>query len=445
VCAGKFKNKNAVDSSNNIRLESSIAQFIKDQGRERVMIFDHRRLCLAVALLGVNMPIYALDLGSDMFSLRGYGTVGAVHSSYDQADFKTDASAPTGAGRSHDWSFGGMSKLGLQLDAELSQKWSSSIQVLSEYGYSGNYKPDIQNAYVKYQYSPSTSYRVGRFRPQQLYMLTEFTRVGFAFPWARPPLENYKSFGGYDGGEFSSTFSASDVLLTLRGFAGQGFLQIKPSPDILGLDFKAESTWGLSLTGSLENWEFFGTHVQNKNRTEGSPSITQVLDVYRNSNNTDLQALAQKYAFKGKTFYFDGVGVSYDPQNWFARAEWSSTRFDTLLIGKNLAAYVTAGVRLGAFTPYVIYGREKYRGDRSAGATDTIGAFSQILAGNDASRHSVSAGVRWDFKKDMDFKLQFTQVRKDTDTSSNGLTYQSSGTTAPKSYNLIFAGIDFVF
>lgn len=409
------------------------------------MIFDRRRLCIGIALLGLNMPAYAIDLGSDIFSLRGYGTIGAVHSSYDQADFKTDSSAPKGAGRSHDWSFGGMSKLGLQLDAEFNQEWSSSLQVLSEYGYSGNYKPDIQNAYIKYRYSPSTSFRVGRFRPQQLYMLTEFTRVGFAFPWARPPLENYNSFGGYDGAEFSSTFSASKALLTLRGFAGKGFLQIKPSPDTLGLDFKAESTWGLSLTGAVADWEFFGTHIENKNRTEGSPALTQVLDAYRNSNNPALQALAQKYALKGKTYYFDGVGVSYDPQSWFVRAELSSVRFDSFIIGKAIDAYVTAGLRVGAFTPYVLYGKEKYRGDRSAGPTDSIGAFSQILASNDASRHSVSAGVRWDFKKDMDLKLQFTQVRKDTDTSSGGLTYQASGTTAPKSYNLIFAGIDFVF
>lgn len=405
------------------------------------MRLDRRRLCVAIALLGVNLPLYALDLGSDTFSISGFGTVGLVHSDYSDGDFRTDGAVPRGAGRSHDWSFSQMSKVGVQVDAKLSSKWSSSIQAVSEYTYEGDYTPVITNAFLKYEATPNVALRAGRM-VQPIYMLTDFSRVGYAIPWARPPIEMYNNYPTYDGMDAVYKFNVWGVALTAQGFAGHSTYKTASAPGSPVTTIESDETLGANLVADIGALTLRVAHNQSKGDFHNS-SFDQIFALYR---SLGLNALADQYQPSGKVASYDTVGVSYDPGSWFMRAEMAKVSWNsTTVLPSSTSGYLTGGYRTGDFTPYAIYAWNEQDSPTSIGSADPLGAINATMAGADSSRHSMSVGVRWDFKQNMDFKLQLTRVEKDSATSSNGLINRVSGSTVPESYNVIFAGIDFVF
>src|SRR5690606_29899007 len=174
---------------------------------------------LALAgLLATPLAAAAQD-GEPMFSFSGFGTVGAVHNSEDHADFATDF-GPDGAGHSDSVSFTPDSRLGLQLDARFSERFSAVVQLTSEYDYEGSYAPDVTLAHVRYAFSPALSLRLGRLAPP-MFMLSDYRKVGYAMPWLRPPVEVYNASIQLDGGELMYRFNAGAAAVTLQLLAGE--------------------------------------------------------------------------------------------------------------------------------------------------------------------------------------------------------------------------------
>src|SRR5688572_17910285 len=77
----------------------------------------------------------AFDLNPEVFSFSGFGTIGAVHSSEDRADYTAGAFQPNGAGYSHEWSYDVDTLLGLQMTARLSSKLQAVVQVVGQQRY----------------------------------------------------------------------------------------------------------------------------------------------------------------------------------------------------------------------------------------------------------------------------------------------------------------------
>lgn len=410
------------------------------------MRFIHRRLSLAIALLGVNMPLYAVDLGSDVFSLSGFGSIGVVHSNYDQGDFRTDGAVPKGSGRSTSWSFSQMTKAGIQLDAKANDSWSASVQAVSEYSYDGDYSPEFKNIFVKFQATPNLAFRAGRM-VEPIYMLTDYARVGYALPWARPPLEMYSNYPTYDGIDTIYKFNAANIAWTTQALAGVGSYKTASSPGGTVTEIESKQTLGLSVLADVGAWTFRAAHIQSKSDVHNT-QFDQIFAAYRARATLIPSAgvLADEYNPNGKTGFYDTVGVNYDPGKWFVRAEMAKVTWNkNTILPSSTSGYLTGGYRFGAFTPYAIYGWAKQDSPTTLGSADPLTAINSIMAGSDGSRHSWSLGMRWDFKQNMDMKVQFSRIEKDSTTSSNGLTYRVSGSTVPESYNVLFAGIDFVF
>jgi hypothetical protein len=123
-------------------------------------------------------------------SFGGFGTLGVVHSSEDRADFNDDFFKSDGAGYSDNWSAGVDSVIGAQLTANLTSRLSAVLQVVTEQNSVGSYRPHVEWANIKYQFTPDFSLRVGRIN-QPAFLLSDVGKVGFAIPWVRPPGEVY--------------------------------------------------------------------------------------------------------------------------------------------------------------------------------------------------------------------------------------------------------------
>ncbi|HEX5337821.1 MAG TPA: hypothetical protein VFW53_05235, partial [Gallionella sp.] len=96
------------------------------------------------------------------------------------------------------------------------------------------------------------------------------------------------------------------------------------------------------------------------------------------------------------------VGANYDPGDWYASAEYLKARDNAY--GTAYALMLGAGYRIGTWTPYVF---------RSTQHVQSLGRFGDAGTGTKPGDEQVATGlgIRWDFYKNMDFKLQYEQVK----------------------------------
>jgi hypothetical protein len=99
---------------------------------------------LALAALGHPGAGEAANSDYPTWSINGFGTLGAVHSTDDQADFVSNPAQPKGAGYTAAWTGTPDSKLGIQLNVDFTQRLSAVVQLLSQYQYDGTFRPDLQ-------------------------------------------------------------------------------------------------------------------------------------------------------------------------------------------------------------------------------------------------------------------------------------------------------------
>src|ERR1700689_4424534 len=117
---------------------------------------------LTVCWHPVRADVTNQDLLPSMFSLNGFGTLGVVHSSDNQADFVSNPAQPKGAGFTESWSATPDTKLGIQLNAALTDRLSAVVQVMSQYQYDGTFRPDLEWGNAKFLITPDLSVRGGR-------------------------------------------------------------------------------------------------------------------------------------------------------------------------------------------------------------------------------------------------------------------------------------------
>jgi len=383
--------------------------------------------------LAVGLAIApAANAADDMFTFRGFGTVGLAHSSEDHADVPTDFQTDKGVGASHDTSGLMDSRLALQVDARFSEDFTGVLQAVSEYAVTGSYRPDVTMAHVRYRFSPAFAVRLGRINAP-LYMLSEYQRVGYATPWVRPPTEVYNYLVPLDGVEALYTINAGDTVIGLQGFYGEIDSERATVDDLHGLAVHVDRGPSSFRVSHIRGRVGFST-----------PQIDQLFDVYATLPVPGLGEIVDRLDPRRTDGSFSGVGYSYDPGQWFLRAEAIQADYAPAITGKTTSGYVSAGLRRGAWTPSLTFAHVDTDDIEAPGALDPVGLLNGAIAQRRANRHSVTAALRWDVRDSVAVKLQGTHVRNHA-RSFGGLTNFQPGFQPGGSYNLVSASVDFVF
>lgn len=399
----------------------------------------------------VAMALYAAGACADelppKFLFSGFGTVGVVHSSEDQADFTDSRVKPSGAGYSDSWSADVDSVIGLQFTASLTPRLSAVLQVVSEQNYDGSYRPHVEWANIKYQFTPDLSLRGGRIN-LPAFLISDVGKVGFAIPWVRPPREVYALIPATnnDGVDASYRAQFNNFTNTLTFNYGQTDAKT-PGGDVA----KGREAWGFSDT--IEHGPFTAriTYQTIRLTVEGLHSLFNVFRQFGPEGNS----LADKYDEFDTFFESTGLGVSYDPGDWFVMGEWGHA--DTHgVFGASTGWYVSGGYRFGEFTPYATYGQVKSDNLSDPGltisalppflagpATGLNGVLNSILSGKPV-QNTVSVGGRWDLMKNMDLKLQLDHT--DIGAGSSGtLINTQPGFQLGGQFTVFSVAVDFVF
>lgn len=382
-------------------------------------------LTLALAAM-VPLGAAAQDADS-MFSFRGYGTLGLVHSSEDLADF-APTDAPSGAGHTASWSALPDSRLAVQVDAKFTDRLSGLVQVISEHGVRETYRPELRLAQLKYAFTPSLYVRAGRLSPP-IFVQSEPYKIGYSMPWVRAPSEVYNLNFSIDGIELSKRFNLGNTALTIQALMGsseKAGVKLSDARTMAGTIENGSSTLFVSYSTVL---------VSSKNA-----QLEQLLGFYRPA----LSALADQYRVDDDEVQFASVGYNYDPGSWFARGEVTRTSGEANVVGKTTNLFVSAGKRIGELTPYATYGKVRMDSPTSIGAADPIGVINGALAAGNEGRQSLTLGSRWDFRESAALKVEFSHV--DAEAGSNGgLVNLQPGFQRGGSYNLASVSVDFVF
>ena len=142
----------------------------------------------ASAWLGA-LHVHASDepaLGST--SISGFATIGLVQAGDEDYGFTRDL---TRSGVfDQDNSVKQDSLLGIQLDSSFTQDWSATAQMVFRDRFDDSFEEHLEWAFVRYRANDEWSFRVGR-TVVDLFALSDYRNVGFAYLWARPPVEFY--------------------------------------------------------------------------------------------------------------------------------------------------------------------------------------------------------------------------------------------------------------
>lgn len=400
-------------------------------------------------------------------SLSGFGTVGVSRTNTDEALFNYPGQ---GGGSDRSASFNPDTKLGLQGTYKATNTLSATAQVLTKYRYDGEYKPDFEWAFAKWQALPSLAVRVGRIGAP-FFMVSDFRDVGYANTAIRPPLDVYGQVpvSSVDGGDISYQTNLNTTTLTATLWGGQTKAKYASAlrnagADVEPTEIRLRNQIGLNLQA-----EFDGGYALRVGHMQGKLTVkTSSLDLLKQGLSPVLAGgsgpLAQGLATQlidaldttGEKASFTGIGFSVDRDNYVLATEYTMRKVKHGVVSDTTGWYVLGGYRLGSFLPYAVVSRLTVKSANTAmpanagllGAQVAGGAQS-LMNSDRVAQNTLSAGVRWDFRSGMALKAQFDHINKPS--QSNGLFLAPDAATSgnfynnKKNVNVVSVALDFVF
>jgi hypothetical protein len=418
------------------------------------------RVWLKVTLVGLlAATLCAADARADdpepaRLSFSGFGTLGVVHSSEDEADFTSNIFKPKGAGYTHTWSAAVDSLIGAQASVRVTKKLSAVVQVISEQKYDDKYWPHVEWANIKYQFTPDFNIRVGR-TVLPVFMVTDSRKIGYVNPWVRPPIELYSlvpvtSNDGVDASYRRRIRSATNTFQVTAGRSDSRF------PDTGATGFATgKARRSVTFVDTFERG--FVTARFNYGRARLTiPEFGPLFDAFRQFGPEGM-AIAQQYDVSKRPVIFLGIGASYDPGKWFLMGEWGRITIHSVF-GQTTGWYSSGGYRIRkAFTTYVTYAQVEAVGPTSdpgltvsalppslAGPATGLNAALNSLLAKKVVQNTFSVGGRWDLRKNAAFKLQLDHSRHGS-RSAGTLTNLQPAFVPGGSVDVLSASIDLVF
>lgn len=366
------------------------------------------RFFLAISCL-FSLPAFAIDA-----DIRGFATIGAVKHDSQDLRFRRDISFE--AEESNNWSFTQDTTIGIQVDKKLSDQWNISGQAVYKKRLENSLNRSIEWAYLHYNPGAGSPYsiRFGRIGTD-VFMLSDYRNVGYAYPWVRPPMEFYGQLAFYhiDGGEIRYSTFLDDTFFQARLAAGvteNNFIE----KEIL---FQVSPIITASLLWEKENWRFhLGSALV---RLDSSPSIYDPLIYQLNIIEPlwpEAAEIKNRLDLQGKEFHYYSAGISYDSSDWFFQTELNFVGTQNNIITPSKSAYISLGYR---FSDLLIYSLAAFTDNTEQiyQVPDTPPALLPVQAliqdsfnQTGLNQKSLSIGARWDISSNIALKAQWDRA-----------------------------------
>lgn len=374
----------------------------------------NQSLLAALLALGVHTAAQAEDSETaSRFSLNGFGTLGMTRSSSNGAGFVRDLSQPHGS--KGEWSANVDSLIGLQANWVLNDQLAVIAQGVSRYHIGSSYDPELMWGFVRYDPNGHSSFRLGRLATD-FYMYADSRHVGYTYLTVRPSADYFGvlPFAHIDGADAQWVLPIGDLLLRTRLHGG--WLNEK-----LPLADRSWNLQGSRMLGgniSLQSGAWTVRLSSSQLKFSHNLPIDELTSGLKQTGMPSAVAAARALDVADSTSRFDSLGAVYDEGPWQVQFMVSRARHGSQSFQNWQSGYFLAGYRVGSLTPFAGYSwiRSKARslstGLPGGAPFDELNAgVARVLADSHSDQHTTSLGLRWDFRENMDLKIQFDAIR----------------------------------
>ncbi|WP_440053709.1 porin [Pseudoalteromonas sp. T1lg65] len=313
----------------------------------------------------------------------------------------------------NDITFNAESILAVQAIAELNSSFTITAQLVAK-GVD-DFEPEFDWYYVTYRATDNLTLMAGR-RNIPMYYYSEFSEVGYAYPWMRPPANLYWwQVTQFNGVTAMYDFQLGDYTNTVSFFYGNEYSDDNKEmlyyDKLYGGNARTVNEYWTDITGvnwnmSGENFDLRFVYFQNDRDRE---TIQQdgSIDPYQPFSQTFI-GLGGSIQLSDFTVLFDANFVDYD--------DAVGTEFPTYLL--------SVVYNWGDYQPYVSYSKADH--ERTKVPTEDL-----------EEHYMLSFGVRYNFLPSAAFKIQYDKFVDQGD-KPTGWAYHGDSRT-------ISMGVDFVF
>jgi len=362
------------------------------------------RLPLAL-LCAAAGAVAAHERPSVVFS--GFGTLGYAAVDHSEAEYRTGG-ARDGADASG--SFELDTRIGVQADAALGHALSATVQLQARERSDGDVGVEAEWAFLRWRPDDRVAIRAGRMS-LPAFAISDYRSVGYANVPIRSPdgLYSIIPLERLDAADVSLEAQTGDTLWGLQVVAGRS------SGNFDGTDFDARDFLAVIVDAEHGSARLRLAHSRTDLTLtfEGIEAVRQGLGVAATFDPGLVPARDDFDRDRVRTI-FEAIGGSYDPGHWFVDGEYVRRRIDGFAANVDGWA-VSAGWRLGAFTPYAL--ASAYRDvdpDRRVQLPplEQLAPLQGLLDGAYTKQDQRSFGVslRWDVAPNIALKSQVEHV-----------------------------------
>lgn len=401
------------------------------------------------------------------FRLSGFGTLGASRSSTNDALFNYPGQ---GGGADKKASLNPDSKIALQGTYKFTPSLSATAQLMMKYDAEGEYVPNPEWVFAKWQPASGLSLRAGRMGAP-FFMVSDFRDVGYANTTVRPNLDVYGQVpvSYFDGADAACQMDVGSVTVTSTLWAGNAKSDFasalrRNGAAVPPTEVRIDNAVGLNVLAELSSgYALRVGHMQGKLTTKSALAQQLIDGVSPALGAGGATAAAARSVIDAVTTddtraTFSGIGLTVDRDNVVAAAEFTKRKVKKGYIADTTGWYVLGGYRIGAFLPYVSFSKLKVDDPNAAMPAGASGFGAPVVAGvqgilntQKISQRTTSVGVRWDVMRNVALKAQYDRVSKPA--NSNGLFLVADPATASgqsflnnkKDVNVFTVSMDFVF
>lgn len=405
--------------------------------------------CALSCFAAVAQPIEPELAEEASWSIKGFGTLGAVYHDRAGVNFRRNISQAQGAHAGRP-SLAPDSMLGLQLSANWGPRWQGALQLLSQDSLDRSYRPGVAWGYVRFLPQENMAWRAGRLGIE-LYAQGDGDQIGYASLPVRPPLTFYPRT--MDGVDAETTHPLGDGTARFKAAYGRvsGRLQ-SGGYNPYSLD---GSRFAMVMADyAFRSWTWRMGVGQQTTRHESS---TPALDEFRNvllafaPNGAEI---VERSLMRGRRIHYLTASLSYDEGPVQAAANYVSWRSSGWAPQDVL--YGHAGYRVGKTTPYVTFQWKKSsRNTLPTGIpqglstqTDQLNEGAALVqAASRANMWGLGVGVRQELSPRSALKLQWDHFRyRDPDfIADSALMAQPYASRSVRALNLLSVAWEFVF
>ncbi len=380
--------------------------------------------CQQASLLAL-LFIAAFSQAEIEHRFSGFATLGLVSSDNPKLAFRRDISQGDGSyDGTLEWRTDSL--IGGQWDSSWSSNIDTTVQLVAKDRHENNLNNSVEWAFVRYRPADGFDLRLGRLGTD-IFMLSDYRQVGYAFPWVRPPHDYYTllSLYHFDGIDLNKRINLSQGTLNLKAFYGnsdQKFPTGLRSSDTTRLDFDVS---GASVVWEQNDWKLRYSYANVNINNNVAQSLIDALDAAV-PLWPEAASLSRKTATQGRDFRYHELGFGYDNNQWWVQAEATQLRSATAIVPQSDHAYLSIGRRFEHFSLYTLGGIARPRHDPAVVTPPTgypspiaeqlaqlAGATARSLNGVRIHQKSLGAGIRWDFAAKMALKVQLEEFRID--------------------------------